>query len=272
MLAQLRFAVFLAAICAADAGAQQPRQSRSLVIQVIDSATREPIAGAEVRALRSRSTQLTPETGALRLPSLLREDTLSVRRLGYHPILIAAEAIPESPVVAIGLVATPHILSDVTIESRIGAVLTEVGFFDRRHRLSGFFIDPSQMTQMHPSRTSDIFERALGARLSPAGSGGRNVRFTRAANCAPSVYLDGVRLLSEPSIDRITKTRVRVSRANEAMTDIFSQDDHGIDEIGVRQIAAVEAYATAVEAPPEFNTQGANCGVILFWTWNNVRK
>lgn len=266
------FAFFLATICAPVAGAQEARQTRSLVIQVIDSATHEPLAGAEVRALKSQSSRLTPKSGALRLASLSPGDTLSIRRLGYHPISIAAEAIPEAPVVAIGLVASPRILSDVTIESRIGAILADVGFFDRRERLTGFFIDPTQLVQMHPSRTSDIFERALGAKLSPAGSGGRNVRFSRAQDCSPSVFLDGVLLLNQPSVSRALSPRLRVSRANEAMTDIFTQDDHGIDEIGVRQIAAVEAYTTSVQAPPEFNTQGANCGVILFWTWRNVKK
>jgi hypothetical protein len=272
--AHLRCAFLLATIYApiAIAGAQAPRQSRLFVIQVIDSATHEPISGAEVRSLRPPSLHFTPKSGALRIASLSRGDTLAVRRLGYHPIQIAAEAIPELPVVAIGLVATPRILADVTIESRIGAILSEVGFFDRRDRLSGFFLDPSQMLEMHPSRTSDIFERALGAKLSPAGSGGRSVRFSRAQDCEPSVFLDGVLLLNQPSVSRDATPRVRLSRANEAGTDIYTLQDHGIDEIGVRQIAAVEAYENAVQAPPEFNTQGANCGVILFWTWNNVRK
>jgi hypothetical protein len=270
-LAQLSIAFFLAPLCAADGGAQELRQSRTLVIQVIDSATHEPIAGAEVHSLQSRSSLITPKTGGVRLATLSPRDTLSVRRLGYNPVLIAAEAIPEKPVVAVALVAIPRVLEDVTIEARVGTVLAEVGFFDRRDRLSGFFIGPSQMKQMHPSRTSDIFERAIGVRLSPASAGGRNVRFARAQDCSPTVFLDGVLLLNEPSVSRTDNLHSGVKRATEG-SEIFGLQDHGIDEIGVRDIAAVEAYATSVQAPPEFNTQGANCGVILFWTWNNVTR
>jgi hypothetical protein len=262
----------LVACVSALASAQNLRAPQSRTIQIIDSATREPVAGAEIHAVRSKSSQITPKTGVLRLESFFKGDTLSVRRVGYHPIFVAAEAIPEDqPVVTIGLVPIPRILADVTIDARISTILKGVGFYDRRNRLSGFFVDPAQMAEMHPSRTSDIFERAMGARLSPAALGGRVVRFSRARDCAPTVYVDGVVMLAEPAVNLMPNLRTSAERTSETRTDIYGQNDHGIDEVGVRQIAAVEAYATGVQAPPEFNHTGGNCGIILLWTWNNVR-
>jgi len=272
-LAYLRFALAVTALCALHASAQTSRQSHALVVRVIDSATLTPIPGAEVRALRSRSSQITPKTGVLRLASFSSGDTLGVRRLGYQPVLVAADGIPENQSsVTIALVPIPQNLGEVTVEARIGAILKDVGFFDRRSRLSGFFVDPVQLAEMHPSRTSDIFERAIGARLSPAPLGGRIVRFARAQDCAPTVYLDGVVLLAEPAVNLTPNLRTSAERTSETKTDVYGQNDQGIDEVGVRQIAAVEAYATSVQAPPEFNSHGGNCGVILFWTWNNVRR
>jgi hypothetical protein len=71
---------------------------------------------------------------------------------------------------------------------------------------------------------------------------------------------------------RATKVRAGTTRTSESATDILGQQDQGIDEVGVRQIAAVEAYPTAAQAPPPFNGTGSNCGVVLFWTWNSVTR
>ncbi|HUQ20322.1 MAG TPA: hypothetical protein VM099_11980 [Gemmatimonadaceae bacterium] len=261
---------FLTPFTALSASAQTLPAPHPLTVQIIDSATREPVVGAEISALRSSATKVTPRNGVLHLEVLPNGDTIRVRRLGYRPVAIASEQL-GNPYVVIGLVAIPRTLSNVTVEARMGAVLSDVGFFERRRRLSGFFVDPSQMVQMHPSRTSDIFERAPGTHLSAAASGGRNIRFARAANCAPIVYIDGVLLINEPPVNRV-ELRSGARRTNESASDILGQQDQGIDEVGVRQIAAVEAYPTATQAPPPYNTTGSNCGVILFWTWNSVNR
>ena len=252
---------------------QQPPPARPLTLQIIDSATSEPLIGAEISVPGTKRTDVTPRTGVLRLAVLTAGDTLHVRRLGYRPVVIPTASLDaDQAFVRIGLVPIPRNLADVTIEARMDEVLSGVGFFDRRKRLSGFFIDPDQMTRLHPSRTSDVFERAPGARLSAAASGGRNLRFARAQNCAPIIYIDGVLLINEPPVYRAQKVRAGITRTNESATDILGQQDQGIDEVGVRQIAAVEAYPTAAQAPPPFNGTGANCGVVLFWTWNSVSR
>lgn len=253
--------------------AQEPPPSRPLTLQIVDSATSQPLIGAEISVPGTRRTDVTPGTGVLRVAILTAGDTLHVRRLGYRPIVIPTALLDaDQSFVKIGLVPIPRNLAEVTIEARMDEVLSGVGFFERRKRLSGFFIDPGQMTEMHPARTSEIFERAPGARLSAAASGGRNLRFARAQNCPPIVYIDGVLLINEPPVYRATKVRAGTTRTSESATDILGQQDQGIDEVGVRQIAAVEAYPTAAQAPPPFNGTGSNCGVVLFWTWNSVTR
>jgi hypothetical protein len=259
-------------ISALSASAQISSVPRPIIVRVIDSATHEPIADAQIAAVKSRKAQPTSRAGTLNLEIPATGDTLRVRRLGYFPISVSTDAFPRGrSVVTIGLVPIPQTLPDVTVDARMGAILTDVGFFERRNRLQGFFIDPTQMNQLHPSRTSDLFERAPGARLLTAGSGGRDVRFTRANNCAPSVYIDGVLLLSEPTVNVAAHPRTGTRPTNEGDLDIFGMQSEGIDEIGVRQIAAIEAYPTGIHAPPPYNTR-ASCGVILLWTWSNVNR
>jgi hypothetical protein len=79
-------------------------------------------------------------------------------------------------------------------------------------------------------------------------------------------------VINEPQVNRVDNLRAGSRITNEGATDINGQQDQGIDEVGVRQIAAVEAYPSAIQAPPPFNSTGSNCGVILFWTWNNVNR
>lgn len=259
-------------ISALSASAQISSVPRPIVVRVIDSATHQPLADAQIAAVKSRKAQPTSHAGTLNFEVPPEGDTLRVRRLGYFPVSVSTDAFPrDRSVVTIGLVPIPQTLPDVTIDARVGAVLTSVGFFDRRNRLDGFFIDPVQMDQLHPSRTSDLFERAPGARLLAAGSGGRDVRFTRAKSCAPSVYVDGVLLLSEPTVNVAAHPRAGLRPTNQGDIDIFGMQGEGIDEIGVKQIAAIEAYPTSTHAPPPYNTQ-ANCGVILLWTWSNVTR
>jgi hypothetical protein len=263
--------------CALSVGAwaqEVPATSRVLTIRVIDSATRAPVIGAEVSVARAHQSDQTAQTGLVRVAVLDAGDTLRIRRLGYQPIVIPTIRLAaDKQLITVGLVPIPRELSDVTIEGRMSAILDDIGFFERRKKFNGFFVDPNEMLYRHPTRTSDIFERAPGAKLSNAISGGRKLRFTRADDCTPNVYVDGVLVMNEPTIQRKTGTsRTGITRANEAAAEIFAETDRGIDEVGIREIAAVEAYATGAQAPPPYNGTGSSCGVVLFWSWNNLRR
>ncbi len=251
-----------------------PPTSRVLTVRVIDSATRAPLLGADVSAARAHQSDQTPQTGLVRVAVLDAGDTLRIRRLGYKPIVIPTIGLAaDKQSITVGLVPIPRELSDVTIEAGMSEILDNIGFFERRKRFNGFFVDPNEMRDRHPTRTSDIFERAPGAKLTNATSGGRKLRFTRAEDCTPNVYIDGVLVINEPTLERrIGTNRTGITRANEAATDIFAETDRGIDEVGIRDIAAVEAYASGAQAPPPYNGTGSSCGVVLFWTWNNLRR
>ncbi len=255
----------------AKAWTQEPSAtSRILTLRVIDSATRAPLTGAEVSSSGTHRTGVTEKNGSLSIAVLASTDTLHIRRLGYRPIVTAT---PQQQVLTVGMVPVARDLGQITVEARMGEILADIGFFERRKRFNGFFVDPNEMRYRHPTRTSDIFERAPGAKLSNAISGGRKLRFTRAEDCTPNVYVDGVLVINEPTLQRkIGTSRTGITRANEAAAEIFTETDRGIDEVGIRQIAAVEAYATGAQAPPPWNGTGSSCGVVLFWTWDNLSR
>lgn len=68
---------------AAHASAQERLVRRDLTIHVIDSATAQPIWGAQVRLLRAKHTAVTATDGSTTLPLSVRDDTLVVTRIGY---------------------------------------------------------------------------------------------------------------------------------------------------------------------------------------------
>jgi len=166
-----------------------------------------------------------------------------VRKVGYHPrtvpFTIGAGA-PDSLRV---------VLAEVIIELdgvRISAARHPfIQSFDRRRAQGiGTFITPREIEMRGASIASDIFRQVPVVRLvhTPSGFGIRfpTILSIRRSNedCVPMIWVDGQRA---PGLE--------------------------IDEIGSRDITAVEIYRGASTVPAEFATGGkTQCGAVVVWT------
>jgi len=259
---------FLLASASMSAEAQNASATHKLHISVADSATGTALAGAQVFLAGNERAFIVPESGIVTLElAAPARDTITVRRLGYRPVTIAVSLMPAATTsLAFTLDPAPYALPEVSIESSMSAALTRNGFYDRRMRTGGFFVGPDEIDRQRPARLSDLLAGDPQIRFSPAASGGRNIRFARAKDCPPLVYVDGVLLVNELGVSRIRPFLRGTQRSREGSDDFFSQQDQGIDEISVRQVAAIEAYASVTQAPPQYSANGAVCGILFVWT------
>lgn len=260
--------LIFAAPWSSRAGAQSSEVGIPVTVLVIDSATLEPIPDAEVNFRVARLRKLTSASGVAAFSvGPAQPENLDVRRLGYRPIrALSSVLLAAGDLVTVALVAIPRILPSVTVDARMTRGLLETGFDSRKRRFNGFFMDPVEIARLDPARMSDILAHSPGVVLSPAAAGGRNVRFGRAQNCPPVVYVDGVVVLDEPTVTRPSRLRGGAVRRSEVANDVVSRQDQGIDEISAQHVAAVEAYSSSGQVPPEYSGSGSSCGVILVWT------
>lgn len=162
--------------------------------------------------------------------------SITVRRLGYQQrrleVDISASTAKEPLEVALVPVATD--IEAVTIEGATGKLQA---FNDRRARSSfGYFFDQNDIRKKSPRYISELFRTIPGARLRASRRTG-NILELR--NCAPRIWLDGVRA-----------------------------DDAEIDElISPSEIAGIEIYPSFAGVPAEYmDKENRACGVILVWT------
>ncbi len=156
---------------------------------------------------------------------LARSDTVQVA--GGRVARMTTELSPEP----VGLAPI-----EVVVEKR-DVALSSAGFYDRKERGWGAFIDREEIEQRNPFDVTDLFTMIPGVRVTvdPNNVLRRVVRM-RGEQCAPRYFLDGVPTGSDVQ-----------------------------EFIDPTSLAGVEVYASAATVPPRYNVFG-RCGVILLWT------
>lgn len=238
----------------------------TLVVFVVDSASGKPLGNATVR-LRHGGVVATSSDSGIANFRIFRPgvDTIEVHRIGYSPLATTIVVRPAGMTEIVFELQPVVQLPPVEIlEVERHRFLARNGFYDRKSRLRATFLGPEEIDRLNPSKTSDIMRAVPGARVIRNASGGFSLRLRRAQDCPPHVYVDGVRVILEPEVvggGVLQGSRQRRSTRGSAM-----QPGAGIDELAASAIAAVEAYNSASQVPPEYNMTGAVCGVVLIWT------
>jgi hypothetical protein len=226
---------------------------KAIVGRVVDAETGRPLPSAQVllsaasdSAASSRSALTDPDgrfalggmaAGAyrLRVASVGYEDAEQVVRLGGS----------DGAIVNVEVVRRAVPLEGLVVEGRRSTALG--GFYVRRARNIGSYVDRAQIERVTTDRSSDLVRQVPGLRVICPGVSARCVLRTTAVattagpdkgDCPIQYFVDG---------------SLRVG---------FELDDLRPDEI-----EGIEVYAHSASVPARFNIgKNSRCGVVVIWT------
>lgn len=248
-------------------GIVQPIKGQTVTGRTIDANTQEPIQGAVVtlltpggkRVLTTQSDSLGRYAITAPVPA---EYKIQARRVGYKPSRDGPFSLGASDTLSVELsvTATPVAMEDVTVKGQGTKRLREVGFYRRRKRTGGTFIDRAEIEKHDPSGLSELFRLAPGMRVlrnSRTGAGGEvKIRGGRTTDgdCRPSVAVDGA--------------IVRQGETFESMEKVMgTPSELKLDEIiNPRSVEGIEVYPRSHQAPAWLGGIQSPCGAIVIWT------
>ena len=221
------------------ASAALPRTGTARLIGRVIAGDGTPVAGARVTVLDTDVSAVADSAGTFRLSGLpAGTRSVEVVAIGYSPARAPADLRPNrDATVSVNVGARMATLSAVKVT---GAPVDRSGFLARRTQGIGFFLDAAAIEARGLQSVASTLTTVPGLR----GNGYSRQDPTRPnvsgrGNCVPSVYLDGMQMRDGTG---------------------------GLDDVvSVRRLGAIEVYASAMEAPPQFSGN-ANCAVILVWS------
>lgn len=227
-----------------------------------------PIAFAQVAVLGTAIVSVTDREGQfrVRIPRSGRT-TVLVRRLGYHPeqraFDLAADTVVDASFVLLPAPLTFEAVSSVAQRTRS---LDRAGFYERmldasKGLLTGSFVGPEEIEARHRSSILHMLEGHNGVSLMRKkimGNGGA---------CEMMVYVNGHLVDGADTIrgtSRIARDRALMRRATS--TDLPPSTSPVEEAAAPTEVAGIEIYPLAVNAPAAFQRLAGGCGIVLIWT------
>lgn len=259
----VRRLAWLPAVAILWAAATGELAGQTLRGRVVDTSTEAAVPGATLRLLGPASQVVAAGVSAddgrfaLSAPAA-GEYQLEIERLGYQsaslgPFRLRAGGLVEVTV-ALGPAAIPVDPFEVEVEGRV-RFLDQAGFYERRRRTVGQFLERAEIEALHLQRVSEVLATLRGVRvLKSAGESDVQLRGAtpRAfagpeSYCLPRIYLDGV----------------LGSTGGAARDRTLSRLD--LDALRAEDVEAIELYVGSSTVPSQFARDGAPCGAIAIW-------
>ncbi len=223
--------------------------------RVVTEEASQPLQGATVELLGEPGYAETADDGRFEVAGALAGSArIRVRVVGYKPqelveTLVAHETTDLGDVV---LQPLPPELEPVEVTAEAACRhhrLVREGYYERRARGIGVFVDAEDIEKWQPKAASDVMRRLPSVRIAYIGfvEGHRGLwdiemrrKLPGAELCPPLLYLDGIQLGTSAEYDLDT---------------VFLID----------RVAGMELYSSPAQIPPRFNATGSWCGIIVVW-------
>jgi hypothetical protein len=179
-------------------------------------------------------------------------------RIGYRSLYDGPFELTEGQVLELFAVIHPFPIAveglDVDIPIGVVPRLKAVGFYERKARGFGHFIEREDIEKYEHGFLTDILRRVPRVDVSdraPTGTSFRDLRspelvFTAGGRyCVPAAFMDGV----------------MVSAGGRFATATLYPDDHARPS----DVEAIEVYTSPAQSPTQYQPIGG-CGVLLIWT------
>lgn len=221
--------------------------SAELVGHVLSRAGGGPIGGAQIRIPDLGRAALTDSAGRFRVEALpAGELGVLVDYLGYSTnrrrVRLAAGHVTH---VRFLMERDVLVLEDLRVEIRRASRPSMYsGYYRRKARGIGEFIDQQDIEERDPEYLSDMMRTVPGVRVGAGRFGGGGVAIRQGATlCHPKVFLDGV-----PTYG------------------------FRIDNVLPRDVVGIEVYHHVSRIPPQFNIPRMECGVVVIWTKDGTQR
>lgn len=255
--------ILLALACAIPAGVAAQGATATLTGRVLDSESRQPVAGAVVQVGGPAHKAETDSSGTFRISGLVPGlASVSLIRIGYAPVSRNINLVSQRPT-AVEYVMTREgtRLPEVAVTGRpeeVEGSAIMAGFEERRRMGGGVFLDAAQLARYQSRRMADVLRGASGVRLLVDGQSAfvaSNRQQVRSIITGPNLpcYLDII--VDGELYWSMTRSQNRESRAPN-INAIVSVGDLG----------GVEIYNSTAAIPPKYRSIGNACGAVMLWT------
>ncbi len=263
-LANLAIATHFAIVL--PAGAQNPAPAAIRVVSgVTTDSAGHPLAHATLW-IGAAPRGVSNDSGGFRLTIPGKAVTLDVRRLGYRPAQAPLPAGGDT-VLTIALAPIATRLTAVQVTAPPTRSLELHGFYERmadhdKWGGSGQFVTPEEIEWRRVGRVTQLLENRHGIVVRRVGDCTVTSRCWVAlgpTDCIMTVYLNGQRQLPEGGAGLqgfVPSNATPTPKSVPWMDDVVSTNE----------IAGIEIYQRAVQAPPQYQMLNGTCGVILIWT------
>ena len=222
----------------ARVGRPPARRGGAIVTGVVVTDRGEPIEGAQVSDLSSGVADTSRAEGRFRLTGMpAGTTTIEARAIGYRPVRTSVDAragVPDS--VRIAFAEPVDMLERVTVFGEQRTNWDRDAFMRRMQSGQGRYLGMDDIEKRNAFAVTDLLRGIPGVRIVP----GRTGESILIRDCAPTVVLDGVPVISGASIIR----------------NIIAPIDVG----------GIEVYNSGAFVPPEFSTYLNGCGLVAIWT------
>jgi hypothetical protein len=255
-------AIVLVAIAAQSVAArgQAPAPTEKLaayrhrILGVYSAESGEPIEGAEVVDVLSKTTARTTKTGTVTL-SFLPEggNIVRIQKIGFTPVMLTIAISPSDtvPLTIVMSASSQTLPTVVTTDSTPKYISPGLRAFEERRKqgAGGHFIGEDELRKNDSRKVSNLVRNFPGLTLNCPRTGAnkgscfaistrQNSRHVFAGGVCPlDIYINGAE-----SVD----------------TDL--------EKLRAEEFAGVEYYAGGASIPIQYNRTGSSCGVILLWT------
>lgn len=266
-----RFAIALLAILAASLGAQSASSLDSLpryrfrLLGVYDNDTSEPIEGVEVADVKSGIKSVTNRSGLVILTFLPDGGALvRIRKVGYTPVtqfvtISASDTMPLTEILTRSVQTLPTVTTNDSTVKYLSPGLR--GFEQRRHSGLGHFVTETELRKADDEAFKNVVARFPALQVScesistpPAG----RAQVLRRAGCFAVTNRMVGRLALTPG-----KCYVSIYLDGSLQDGVDATD---LERMKTQDYAGVEFYSGPSEIPPQYNTTGNACGVLLLWS------
>jgi hypothetical protein len=253
--------ILLAAIAggAVAARGQAPVASEKLaayrhrILGVYSAESGDPIEGAEVVDLLSRTTARTTKTGTVTLSFLSEGGNLvRIQKIGFTPVVLTIAISPSDtvPLTIVMLSTSQTLPTVVTTDSTPKYVSPGLrAFEERRKQGAGHFIGEDELRKNDSRKLSNLVRNFPGLTLNCPRTGGNR----------GSCFAVSTRQTSRHALSGgICPLDIYLNGAASVDTDL--------EKLRADEFAGVEYYAGGASIPIQYNRTGSSCGVILLWT------